>query len=79
MSTYDLAFHSSSFLTFCSFLTEMLAVLQKHTSMNLADRLINRASRLENLHKYNRLIDDFNTDFLACHYLSSDYLGSFQL
>jgi hypothetical protein len=54
--------HSS----FDRLLGNTLAVLKVHTSKNIADRLVNRKSRLSNLEKYDRLINDFNTNFMAC-------------
>jgi hypothetical protein len=31
----------------------------------MIDRIVNRTSRLGDLERYNRLIDDFNTDFVV--------------
>ncbi|KAG6914217.1 hypothetical protein DXG01_001712 [Tephrocybe rancida] len=46
-------------------LIEVLSMLQANTSKGKWDRVINRISRLGELEKYNRRIDDFNTDFLT--------------
>jgi hypothetical protein len=62
-----------------SLLGKILAVLKTHTSKNTLDRFVNRKSRLGNLEKYDRLINDFNTDFVACFIPFFDYSGSFQL
>ena len=62
-----------------SLLGKTLAVLKTHASKNMLDRIVNRKSRLGNLEKYDRLIDDFNTDFMVCFLLLFDYPGSFQL
>ena len=47
-------------------LGKILEVLKTHTSKKVFDRIINRTSRLGDLEKYDRLINDFNTDFVAC-------------
>ena len=62
-----------------SLLGEILAVLKTQASKNMFDRFVNRASRLGNLEKYDRLINDFNTDFVACFLPLFDYSGSFQI
>ena len=62
-----------------SLLSEILAVLKTQASKNMFDRFVNRASRLGNLEKYDRLINDFNTDFVVCFLPLFDYPGSFQL
>jgi hypothetical protein len=66
----------SSFLH--SLLGKTLVELKTHASKNVLDRLVNRRSRLGNLEKYDRLINDFNTDFAACFLLLLYYLASFQ-
>jgi hypothetical protein len=48
----------------------MLAVLKTHASKNRSDRFVNRKSMVDNLETYDRLIDDFNTDFAVCFILS---------
>jgi hypothetical protein len=60
-------------------LGKILAVLKTHASKNVFVRIVNRKSRLDDLEKYDRLINDFNTDFMACLLPLFDYLGSFQL
>ena len=62
-----------------SLLGEILAVLKTQASKNMFDRFVNRGSRLGNLEKYDRLINDFNTDFVVCFLSLFDYSGSFQL
>jgi hypothetical protein len=62
-----------------SLLGKTLAVLKTHASTKMLDRFVNRKSRLGNLEKYDRLINDFNTDFVACFLSLFDYLGSFRL
>jgi hypothetical protein len=49
-----------------SLLGKILAALETHISQNKFDRFVNRKSRLGNLEKYDRLINDFNTDFVVC-------------
>ena len=64
---YGSPFHVSSLLHFLhSLLRKTLVVLQTYASKGLIDRIVNRASRLGNLEKYDRLINDFNTDFVVC-------------
>jgi hypothetical protein len=58
-----------------SLLGQILAVLKTHASKNVIHRFANRKSRLGNLEKYDRLINDFNTDFVACFLPLFDYLG----
>ena len=60
-------------------LGKFFAVLEKHISKHVLDRYLNRKSRLGNLEKYDRLINDFNTDFVACFLPFFDFPGSFQL
>ena len=60
-----------------SLLSDTLAVLKTHTSKGVFDRIVNRMSRLGNLEKYDRLINDFNTDFVACFPPLFDYACSF--
>ena len=62
-----------------SLLGQTLAVLKAHTSKKNLDQIINRKSRLGKLEKYDRLINDFNTDFVACFLPLLDYPGSFHL
>ena len=62
-----------------SLLGKLLAVLKTHASKNRFDRFVNRKSRLDNLGKCDRLVNDFNTDFVVCFLPSFDYSGSFQL
>jgi hypothetical protein len=49
-----------------SLLGTIFTVLNTHASKNKFDRFVNRKSRLANLEKYDRLINDFNTDFVVC-------------
>ena len=60
-------------------LGKILVVLKTHTSKNMFDRIVNRKSRLGDLEKYDRLINDFNTDFVARFLPFFDYPSSFQL
>jgi len=62
-----------------SLLGKILAVLKKHASKSVIDRIVNRTSRLGNLEKYDRLINDFNTDFVASFSPLFNYSRSFQL
>jgi hypothetical protein len=62
-----------------SLLGKLLAVLKTHASKNRFDRFVNRKSRLANLEIYNRLINDFNTDFVVCFFPFLDYPGSLRL
>jgi hypothetical protein len=59
-------------------LGNILVVLKTRASKNVFDRIVNRKSRLGDLEKYDRLINDFNTDFVACLLQLLDYSGSFQ-
>jgi hypothetical protein len=56
-----------------SLLGRTLAVLKTHASKGVIDQIVSRASRLYNLEKYDRLINDFNTDFVVCFPLLFDY------
>lgn len=60
-------------------LGKILVVLKTHTSKNMFDRIVNRKSRLGDLEKYDRLINDFNTDFVVRFLPFFDYPSSFQL
>ncbi|KAG6906798.1 hypothetical protein DXG01_012045 [Tephrocybe rancida] len=46
-------------------LVNILRMLKANTSKGMFDRVINRKSRLSDVEKYNRCIDDYNTDFLT--------------
>ncbi|KAG6917239.1 hypothetical protein DXG01_003271 [Tephrocybe rancida] len=46
-------------------LVEVLSVLKANTAKGMFNRVVNRKSRLSDLEKYNRYIDDFNTGFLT--------------
>ncbi|KAF8235175.1 hypothetical protein L208DRAFT_1543034 [Tricholoma matsutake] len=52
-------------------LVNILKVLKKHASKSFIDQVINWVSRLDDLNRYNRLIDDFNTDFMVLSKLNS--------
>jgi hypothetical protein len=60
-------------------LGKIFAVLKTRASKNVFDRIVNRKSRLGDLEKYDRLINDFSTDFVACFLPLIDYPGSFQI
>ncbi|KAG6914377.1 hypothetical protein DXG01_000678, partial [Tephrocybe rancida] len=46
-------------------LVDVFRVLKSNTSKGMFDRVVNRKSRLSDVEKYNRRIDDYNTDFLT--------------
>jgi hypothetical protein len=49
-----------------SLLGKVVAALETYASKGVIDRFIQRTSRLDELERYNRLIDDFNMDFVVC-------------
>lgn len=53
-------------------------MIKRYTSKHLTLRIVNRISRLDDLKKYSRLIDDFNTDFVARFNSLFDRPGSLQ-
>ncbi|KAG6844308.1 hypothetical protein H0H87_007878 [Tephrocybe sp. NHM501043] len=48
-----------------SILVEVFRVLQGNASKDIFQRVVNRKSRLGDLKKYNRLVDDYNSDLLT--------------
>ncbi|KAG6906675.1 hypothetical protein DXG01_012655, partial [Tephrocybe rancida] len=46
-------------------LVGVLSVLKANTAKGMFDRVVNRKSRLSDVEKYNRRIDDFNTGFMT--------------
>ena len=60
--------HCSSLV--CSLLVDVLGVLKANTSKGMFNRIVHRRSGLDELEKYNRLIDDYNTNFLVCSSIS---------
>ena len=62
----------------CSLLEQILASLRTYTFKNLVDRIINRTSRLGDLERYDRLVNDFNTDFAACFLPTFGVCSSFR-
>ena len=82
-NVYEVPLHASSLTLFifnplCSLLGKILIVLKANTSKNKFDRLINRTSRLNDLQMYDRLIDDFNMDFLVCFHPQLNHSSSSQ-
>jgi len=47
------------------YLMKILEVLKRYASKSMMDRIVNRRSGLDDLEKYNRLVDDFNTNFMT--------------
>ena len=83
-NVYEVLLHASSWTSLnfdplCSLLGKILVVLKANTSKSKIHRLINRTSRLSDLQMYDRLIDDFNMDFLVCFHLQFNCSSSSQL